>query len=123
MAITNVKKEWVDSILERLDRTVSRTPVTKTEDNITGSETLTNGSAANIQAVFIRTGQGFDYNKAGLEEGGDAYAMVKDDVTLNKDDTLTVNSLVYRVGTVITYYTDNDNAVAVYKYATLFLIT
>lgn len=122
MAITFVKKEWIDSIIERLDTTVSRTPVTKTTDPITGAETLTTGSAADILAIFVRRNKRWTFDKEGLIEGGDAYMIVKDTVTLNKDDIITFDSKQYRVQDIIKRYTDNNQSTEVYKYANLFVI-
>ena len=121
MAITFVRASWVDSIIERLDRTVSRTPITKTTDNITGAETLSEGTPGNISAVFLQRNDKWDPAREGLTEEADAYLMVKDSVTLNKDDLITVDTRKYRVHDIITRYTDSNQETAVYKYATLFL--
>jgi hypothetical protein len=117
-----VQASWIDQIITKTGRTVSRTPVTTTED-FKGEETLADGAAADITAVFLRKEQFINIDKHGELEEGDAYVIVADTQALLRNDKITVNSVVYRVGTVITFYGDTDNATAMYKYANLFMVS
>jgi len=76
---------------------VSHTPVTKTTSNKSGKETLSDGTAANIKCYFMRTGQNWDYVKAGFIERGAAVILAKyaDSVAMN--DKITFKGVVYRV--------------------------
>lgn len=120
MAITFIKKEWTDQIVDRLARTVSRTPVTKTTSNIYGDETLTDGTPADISAVFVKKDDKWMFDKQGKVEGGDAYLQVKAAVTVNVDDKITVDSEVYRINDVLIVYSDSSNSTALFKYCNLF---
>jgi len=84
-------------MIDNFAKTISRTPVTKTTDNITGDETLTEGASANITGAFFRSEDAWSQNKEALFDGADAVLLVKDGVTLNKDDKLTYDSEDYRV--------------------------
>jgi len=121
MTVTFVRSSWVDSIITRLARTVSRTPITKTLDPVSNDETFVAGTPGNIKAAFMKRSTKWFFDKDGLIEGGDAYAIVKDDVPLNKNDILTVDGAQYRVQDVVTRYSDENNETALFKYANLFL--
>jgi len=100
-------------------QTVSRTAVTKTTD-IYGDETLTNGSSANIEAIFFEVPRNNDlWNRFGLVGGADGIIYVKTTQTLNKDDTITVNSKTYRCDKVTIR---RPGGVAMYKVAPVFLV-
>jgi len=85
------------NFLTSVGRLVSLQHVTKTTSNITGEETLSMGTAANIQAYFVRTNQRWDYDKAGLKELGDGILVSKYADAVQKDDLITVDSSKYRV--------------------------
>ena len=69
---------------------------------ITGEETLTEGSAANISGAFFRQEDAWSQGKEGLFQGADVVVLVKTSVTINKDDKLTYDSEDYRVISVVT---------------------
>lgn len=121
MTVSFVKATWAHSIITRLSRTVSRTPIIKTVDAVTGDETLTEGATENISGVFHRYSQKWVHDKGGRLETGDAYLAVKDSVNINNNDIIMVDNKKYRVADVITRYTDNNNSTAVMKFAKLFL--
>lgn len=102
--------------------TVSRTPVTKTLDPISGDETLSDGTPANIDVIFLRRSQKWMFDKEGLIEGGDAYILAKSTTSLNKEDKITYNGDTYRVQDLIIRYTGPPDNDVIYKYANLFLI-
>lgn len=84
--------------MEFFEKTLARTPVTKTINNTTGDETLTDSSNSNIVAVFYKRDQLRDLDKWGqLIQNADAVVLVKPSVTLNVDDKLTYDSETFRV--------------------------
>jgi len=114
--------DFSDIIFEDWKRQVTRTPVTKITDPITGDETLSDGSTEDIYVIFLKRKTKWMFDKEGLIEGGDAYVMTLPNQTINKDDKITINSETYRVQDVIVRNTgppDNDD---MYKYCNLFLV-
>ena len=79
--------------------TVSRTPVTTTTD-FHGNKTYSDGSPANVTAIFVNPDQNFDLDKSGLNESFDAKIIVLPAQAINKYDKITYNSNTYRVGKV-----------------------
>ena len=75
-------------------QTLVRTPVTKTTD-FAGNETLTDGSTANITAIFVRRRTEWSQDKDGLKEDVDAYIMYATTTTVNKDDKITEGGEIY----------------------------
>lgn len=102
--------------LADMGRTVSRTPITKTTHNVTGRETLTKGSPADITAVAIKWDTSFTQQETALMEGADAYIMVAPAVTLNEYDYITFDSDTYEVFKLTTIYVAGT---AMYKYGLL----
>jgi len=78
-------------------RQISHTPIVKTTSNISGQETLTDGTAVTIKAYFMRTNQKWDYQKAGFLEVGDAVVLAKYADTVQRNDKITVDGFDYRV--------------------------
>lgn len=118
--------EDFDSILDNYaGRTISHTPVTQTTSNVTGKETLTDGTPVNIKCYVMKTGQRYDYGKYGLTEKGDAICLAKvaDNVKLNSK--LTFNGEIFRVREsfdVPGIFDSSGAATYVYTVANLFLI-
>ena len=83
-------------ILADIGVTVVRTPVTTTT-NFSGQKTYTDGSDANVTAVFTNPSQNFALDKSGLTEISDAKLYVTAATTINKRDKITYQSKVYRV--------------------------
>jgi hypothetical protein len=115
----NISKSPFEQALENLSKTLSRTPVTKSTENISGDETLTEGSPADISGAFYRKEDGWDLKKPGLLQNADAVLLVKTDVTINKDDKITYDTENYRVQSVVTR---RLGTTAFYKVARLFKI-
>jgi len=82
-------------VLNKIGQTVSRTPITKTIDNITGRETLTSGTAANITAYVAIADISWSQTEIAKLEGTDGYISVASTATLNEHDLITVNSKTY----------------------------
>lgn len=89
-------------MLDDYAKTISRTPITKTTSNLSGDETLTEGTPANISGAFFRKRDGYHPEKWGLLQSADAVLIVKDSVTVNKDDKLTYDGESYRADDIIT---------------------
>jgi hypothetical protein len=90
------------TMIDNFAKSIIRTPVTKTISNVSGNETLTEGTAVTISGTLYRKEDMWAQDKAGLFQGADAIVMVKPDVTINKDDKLTYDGEDYRVEKVIT---------------------
>jgi len=101
-------------------KTVSRIPITKTTDNITGREILTQGTPVNITAVADRAQKPWMFDNAGkLEEGGDAFIMVAPSVTLNEQDYVSFDGITYEVRSLVTI---SPGGTAFFKHGNLFII-
>ena len=87
-----------DSILDNYaGRQLTHTPVVRTISNITGQETLGDGTPKTLKAYFMRTSQKWDFEKMGFLEKGDAVALTKYADGVVKNDKITVEGNKYRV--------------------------
>ena len=85
-------------ILTDLGISVSRTAVTKTINNMTGDEILTDGTPADINGIFHKNSQAFTQRKEGLVEVGDVSLWVAEDQTINPNlDKIAYGGENYRV--------------------------
>jgi len=91
-----------ENLIDNFGKTISREAATKTTDNVTGDETLSYAAASNITGTFFKKSDEWMQDKQGLLEGADAVLMVKNGVTIAKDDRLTYDSEEYLVQDVIT---------------------
>ncbi|MBT7402268.1 hypothetical protein HN777_00580 [Candidatus Woesearchaeota archaeon] len=78
-------------------RQVSHTPAVRTISNITGQETIADGTPATIKCYFVRTNQKWDFDKAGFMEQGHAIVLAKYADGVVKNDKITADSSKYRV--------------------------
>ncbi len=78
-------------------RQVSHTPIVKTTSNISGQETLTDGTAVTLKAYFMRTNQKWDYEKLGFLEKGHAVLLAKYADRVVKNSKITVEGNDFRV--------------------------
>jgi len=92
------------TMLDNFSKVVVRTPVTKSTSNISGDETLTDGTPVTISGAFFRKDDAWSQDKEGLFQGADAILMVKTGVTIDKNDKLSYGSEDYRVIRVIYRY-------------------
>lgn len=114
------ENDFVKGALVDLGLTVSRTPVTTIQDNVTGEKIQTDGTPADITAVFLKRSQFYKLGKEGLVEEGDAIMLCDKDQTLSKNDKITYGGETYRVDTIITrHFGSND----MFKKAILYLIS
>ena len=101
----NVDTRVFTTMIDNFDKPVSRTPVTKTESNISGDETLTDGSTtADIDAAFFRKEDSWISNKPGLIQNADAIIIVKTSQALKKNDKIGFDGENYRVDKVVDRY-------------------
>lgn len=89
--------DFNDILDDYAGRTLSHTPVTQTTSNITGEETLTDGTPVDIKCYVMKVGQNFNYKEVGFMEIGDMVGLFKvaDNVKINSK--ITVNGEVFRV--------------------------
>ena len=105
---------------------VTHTPVTKSINNLSGEEILTEGSSVTIKCFLIQPNQNWDYKKEGFLEKGDAIALIKyaDSVQLNSI-LLDINNRKYRVKERYdvkgTYDSSGTETTYTYTVANLFL--
>lgn len=95
-------------------------------NNISGEETITDGSSSNIKAYFVRTNQTWNWESMGFLEKGDAVMLAKYEDNVQKNDKITMEGVEYRVkerydvqGTFDATSTSNEY---VYTACNLFLI-
>jgi len=108
-------------------RILSHTPVVRTISNISGQETLTDGTTVSIKAYFMRTNQSWDFEKMGFLEKGHAVLLSKYADGVVKNDKITVEGNDFRVREIfnvpgIFSSTIASDTAFVYTAANLFLI-
>lgn len=88
--------------MEIYNKTLTHTPVTKSVSNATGDETLTTGTAVSIDGVFFKRDQIRNMEQYGqIIQNADAVLIVKPDVTISVDDTITYDSETFRVDNIL----------------------
>jgi hypothetical protein len=117
MVVSNVTaSDFENGPLADLGRTISRIPITKTLDNTSGRETLTEGTPVNILAIAMSVDVTWTQDEVLKLEGADAYIMVAQDTTLNEQDFVTFDGKTYEVRSLITIQPDSTN---LFKYGLL----
>jgi len=97
----NFKADVYETMIDNFAKTLTYTPYTKSTSNVTGDESLTAGTTSTITGAFFRKEDNWVQDKPGLIQEADAVLLVKDGVTINKDDIITYDSEDYRVDKVI----------------------
>ena len=97
----NFKADVYSTMITNFAKTISHIPRTKVVDNITGDETLTDGSPVNISGAFYRKEDEWAVDKGVNLQGADAILMVLPAVTINREDKLTYDGENYRIDTVV----------------------
>ena len=92
--------DFTTFILGDLGQSVTIQTVTKTISNITGERTLTYAVGTSITAIFLRKNTIRDYDPEGVLEKADAYMMANTTDSVARNDKVTQDSNVYRIGTV-----------------------
>jgi len=107
-------------------RQITHTPIVKTTSNISGQETLTDGTSVTIKAYFMRTNQLWDFEKMGFLEKGNAVMLAKYADGVVKNDKITADGNDYRVKEIFSvpgvFSSTSDDTSFVYTAANLFLI-
>lgn len=99
--------------------TVSRTPITKTNDNVTGDKILSEGTPVNISVVFANPDIIYDLLESGETKNTSVNMYVEGTVTINKEDKITWNNLNFRVANIDPRYFNGN---LIFKRIQLFLI-
>ena len=81
-------------------RQISHIPTTQSISNISGQETLTEGSPVTIKCYFLRTNQNWDFEKAGFLEKGDAVGLFKIADNVTKDDLVYADGLSFDISNI-----------------------
>lgn len=115
----NITAAPFQEMITNFSKTISRTPVTVTNSNLSGSETFSDGTPANISGAFFRKEDEYFHKNFGELQNADAVLMVLPSVTINKNDKLTYDSEDYRVEKVVTRRIET---VSFYKIAQCFKI-
>lgn len=106
-------------MIQNFSKSLSYTPVTKSTDNLTGDETLTDGTPTTISGAFFPKEDNWSQDNPGLLQDADAVLMVLPTVTITKDSKITYNGDTYRIAKVkLREYAEVDY----YKVARCFLI-
>jgi len=74
---------------------------TKTNDNITGDETLSYSTAVLTTAVFVKRSQRYEQTAEGLVDLGDAYIMSPISLGFAKNDRITYEGEIFLINEVI----------------------
>lgn len=93
--------------LEDLGVSVTRTPVTKTNDNVTGDKDTSEGTDVSITVVFKNPNQIFNWKEQGEEKGATTQCFVSATTTINKEDKILWQTLNFRVKAVSEKYSAN----------------
>jgi len=102
---TAAKQAWDNNVFGYFSKTLTRVPVTRVIDNITGSEILQEGTPDTAyKAVFFRREDQWKMDNPGLFQDSDAVMLVQTTGTINKDDKITFDSQNYRVKSIATRY-------------------
>lgn len=115
----NFNSTIFETMIDNFSKTLTRTPITKTESNLEGEETLTEGTPASISGAFYKKEDAYSQEKQALIQNADAVLLVKTSVTINKNDKITYSSVDYRVDEVETRLMGTTSF---YKVARLFLV-
>lgn len=107
-------------------RTLVHTPTVQTTSNITGEETLTDGTPANIKCYVMKKGQNFNYKEVGFMEQGDVIGLFKVADSVKINSKITINGEVFIVKEsfdVPGVFTSSTTATYIYTVANLYLIS
>jgi len=86
--------------LTDLGDSVTRTPVTETNDNVTGDRDPADGTGVTITVIFKNPSVLFDWKEQGEEKGATTQCFAAAATTINKEDKITWQTLLFRVKAV-----------------------
>jgi hypothetical protein len=117
--LTATKGSW-DQMFDAVKKTLTHTPVTKTVDNFTKAETLTDGAPVSIYGIFYKRDELVNQEQEVLFNGADAIVLLPTTSTVARDHKIAYDGDTFRVrDKVVTRYVQ---AQAFYKVARLFKI-
>jgi len=115
-----IMTEAIKQIFDDSRRTVTLYRATKTETNITGSETLNYGSAETVELIFFKTDIRYEFGLEGLLEKGDCVVFDKsNNVNISRNDKIVVDGETFLVKNVIAWKSRGEH---IYDAATGFKI-
>ena len=112
--------DFVNNALRDFGVTVSRTPVTTTQTS-NGDEVQSDGTPANITAVFHKKKPSYEQTEEGLMKIENGYVMVAPTQALNKNDKITYQGETWRCLNPVTR--GPAGSVELYTYCDLELIS
>jgi len=86
-----------DAMITKFSKSLTYTVVTKTLNNVTGDETLTEGSATTLKGVFYRASDVWNIKRFGEMQGADAKLIIKTTDTVTRNSKITFDSIDYRI--------------------------
>ena len=105
----NFRPEVYTTMINNFSKSLVYTPVTKTTDNLTGDEVLTEGSTASISGAFFRSEDSYAQSFEGLFRGADAVLLVLTSVTATKNSLVAYDGEEYRIDKVTTRRLGTDD--------------
>lgn len=85
------------TMITNFSKSLTYTPVTKTTDNITGDETITDGTPATISGAFFKREQSFPQAVEGLFKDADAIVMLLPAVEVVKNGFIAYDGETYQI--------------------------
>jgi hypothetical protein len=117
---TGVNFNVVLNLITKYGSSVTITPVVKTTSNISGDETLTEGTSFTATLYVSRKTSDWFVDQAGLIKGGDLLIVAPPTTDIDKDYVVTFNGDDYRVHYVISR--DQAGGTAMFKTVSCYLI-
>lgn len=118
MVSVNVKIPTLDFAIDNFDAVVVRWPVTERISQQRGDKIESYSTTTEINAYVHRYSKEWIFDPIGKVEGGDAIMLVKDDVTVAKNDKIESEGETFKIRHIITRYVQGT---AVYKACNLFI--
>jgi hypothetical protein len=120
MSNTGISTNDFTQIYADFKRTVSYRVMTKTTDPTTGDETSTFAVASNQDVIFFLEENRYIFDKEGLLQVGDAYALIPLSINAKRYDQLTIDGSTYYIENTIQRYVLSTE---MFTYAVLFKVT
>lgn len=83
---------------------VTHTPVTETNDNVTGDRSLTDGTDVTISVVFRNPNLLYEWKEQGEEKGASIQCFAAAATTITKEDKILWKTIKFRVKAVSPRY-------------------
>lgn len=89
--------DFINTVIHDVGVSLTKVPVTKEIDQLTGDESLVEGTSTTVTAYFVRKFQKWQFDKEGRIEGGDAFMMSSTTATANVNDIIVRDGEQFRV--------------------------